>query len=419
MPSAGQAPLSPPVAVPLRRNRDFLVFWSSQVVSTVGTRITSVAFPLLVLALTGSPAQAGLVGFAQTLPFLVWFLPAGALVDRWDRKRVMLASDAARALAMASIVVAVAADAMTVPHAAAVAFVEGTFFVFFDVAETAALPHLVSPRQLPTALAQNQARQLGADLAGQPLGGALFAVGRAVPFLVDAVSYAVSFLALLVVRPTFQDDRRPAATRLRGDIAEGVAWLWRDAFLRTLVLVASGWNLVGTAVVLALIVRARDLGASPAGVGAVLGFAGAGGVLGSLVAPLAQRRLPARAILVGAPWASAVSGALLAVVPSPLALGVVVGVAALAGPACNVVIAGYRYALTPDRLQGRVVSAARVVAWGSIPLGSVMGGLLLEALGAVPTFVVLAVAMAVVATLATVLPAVRRPPDLAAARPAG
>jgi MFS family permease len=402
--------------VPLRRNRDFLLLWSSQVVSTLGTRVTSVAFPLLVLAITDSPATAGVVGFFQTLPFLVCFLPAGAIVDRGDRKRLMLVADAVRAGAMASVVVAIAADHLTVAHLAAVAFVEGTFFVFFDLAESAALPHLVPSVQLPTAIAQNQARQQGADLVGQPLGGVLFGVGHAAPFLVDALSYAVSFVALLFVRPVFQEARERTATNLRRDIVEGVKWLWEQRFLRVLVLVIAGWNFVSNALVLALIVRAEELGASPALVGVMLAFFGGGAIVGALIAPAIQRRVSSRTVIVGATWISAAAAFLLVPMRWPLALGAVVGIAAVVGPVFNVVIATYRYALTPDRLQGRVVSAARVVAWGAIPLGTLSAGFLLEGIGATATLALLAVGMAVVALAATLLPSVRRVPAVAGLR---
>src|SRR3989442_8879571 len=155
---------------PLRRNRDFILLWSGQAVSTIGTRVSSLAYPVLVLALTHSPAKAGFVGFAQTLPFLLFYLPAGALVDRWNRKRVMLVADAGRAFALGSIAVALALDRLTLTQIAVVAFLEGSLFVFFQLSESAALPHVVPREQLATALAQNQAREQGADLAGRPLG---------------------------------------------------------------------------------------------------------------------------------------------------------------------------------------------------------------------------------------------------------
>ena len=120
---------------PLRRNRQFLLLWSGQTVSTVGNRISNLAYPLLVLTLTGSAAQAGVVGFALALPAPLWYLPAGALVDRWDPKRVMIVADAARAAAVASLVVAVLAGRSSLPHLVLVAFVEGTGAVFFQLAE--------------------------------------------------------------------------------------------------------------------------------------------------------------------------------------------------------------------------------------------------------------------------------------------
>jgi MFS family permease len=123
---------------PLRRNRDFQLLWSGQVVSDIGSRVAMVAFPLLVLAVTGSPAKAGLTMFAETIPMLLLMLPAGAVADRRNRKHVMLTADTARALAMGSLAVALALDALTYPHIVLVAVVEGVGFAFFSVAERAA-----------------------------------------------------------------------------------------------------------------------------------------------------------------------------------------------------------------------------------------------------------------------------------------
>jgi MFS family permease len=226
--------------VPLRRNRDFTLLWSGQVVSTLGSEISGLAFPLLVLSLTGSPAQAGIVGFARGLPYLLLYLPAGALVDRWNRKRVMLVADAGRAASIGSVAVWLALGRPPLAWLAVVAFVEGALFVFFQLAESAALPQIVAREQLPQAIAQNQARMQGAHVAGAPLGGALFGVSRLLPFVADAVSYAVSFVSLLFVRPAFQESREPTQTRLRTEIAEGVRWLWSQPFLRTTTLIVAG-----------------------------------------------------------------------------------------------------------------------------------------------------------------------------------
>jgi hypothetical protein len=401
----------------LWRNRDFMLLWTGQVVSTVGIRITALAFPLLVLARTGSPAMAGLVGFAQTLPFLVWYLPAGGLVDRWDRKLVMLVSDAGRAVALATVVILLASGHFYLPLLLAVAFVEGTLFVFFQLSEDAALPHVVPRHQLPAALAQNQARVQGAELAGQPLGGVLFGLGHAVPFLVNVVSYAVSFATLLLIRPAFQAQRSGERRHLLVEVGLGIRWLWQQRFLRAMVGLIGAANLVFNALVLVVIVRAQQLGASPALIGAVFACYGGGAIAGALLAPVAARRLPAVVVLIGSFWVWAVTFFAMALPAEPLLLGAISAAGALVGPLFNVVISNYRYALTPDHLQGRTLGAARLVAWGTIPLGTLGGGLLVEALDARLTFVLLGAGMAVVAVASLASRTVRRPPVLTGEEP--
>ena len=272
-----------------------MVLWSSQVVSTVGTRVTSIAFPLLVLAVTHSPAKAGVVGFAQTLPFLLLYLPAGAFIDRWDRKRTMVVCDAGRAVALGSIAITVALGWLSMAQVVVVAMIEGSLFVLFDLAEGAALPQLVAKEQVPAAVAQNQAKTQGADVVGQPLGGVLFSIAWLLPFLADAVSYLVSFAALLFIRRPFQQPRARPATQLKTEIAEGLLWVWRQPFLRAAVGVIGGVNLVFNALTLVLIVRAKQLGASPALIGVMFAFAWVGGLLGSFMAVgAAQLRRPPR-----------------------------------------------------------------------------------------------------------------------------
>jgi len=396
--------------VPLWRNRDFLLLWTGQVVSTLGTRISGLAYPLLVLAVTGSPAQAGLVAAAQAAPFLIWFLPAGALVDRWSRKRIMLAADAGRAVALASVAVAVVLGRITIGHLMVVAFVEGTLFVFFLLAETAALPHVVPKPQLSTAIAQNQARDQGADLAGQPLGGFLFGLGHAVPFAVDAVSYVVGFALVAPIRRTLEQERAPQRRHLSAEISEGVRWLWRQHLLRALVAIASAGNLAFSALGLTIIVRATDLGASSTAVGVLLGLFGVGAIAGALVAPPVQRLAAPNVIMLGALWWWVAQMVACALAPTVFALGAVYTVGALMGPIFNTTNAAYRYALTPDHLQGRVSGVSRMIGWGTRPVGALLGGISLETLGAVPTFAALATWLAIVATASTASRQIRQAP---------
>ncbi|OIJ85834.1 MFS transporter [Streptomyces colonosanans] len=164
------------------------------------------------------------MGFTQTLPFLVLYLPAGALVHRWDRRHVMLAADGVRVVLHGPVVLAPAVERLIVAALLAVVFLDGACSVFFQLAESAALPHIVPRHQLPTAVAQNQALELAADLAGRPLGGALFTAGHILPFVADMLSYALGFLAMVFVRPGIQD-RSDVDHRRRGllaDISEGL-----------------------------------------------------------------------------------------------------------------------------------------------------------------------------------------------------
>ena len=362
------------------------------------------------LALTHSPAKAGIVGFAQTLPYMLFYLPAGALVDRWNRKRVMLIADALRALALGSIAIVLALGSPPLAQIIAVAFVEGSLFVSFYLSESAALPQIVPREQLANAVAQNQARIQGADLAGQPLGGALFGLSRLLPFAADAASYALSFVSLLFVRSAFQEERAPARTRLRADIAEGVSWLWRQTFLRTTVLLVTGSNFAFSALILVLIVRAKNLGAPPSVIGLMLAFSGAGALVGSVVAPWARRQVPAKVVVIGSLWIWAATALVLAVVRSPFGLGALFGIASIFGPVFNVTLSSYRYALVPDRLLARVQSAALVVAWGATPLGQLAAGFLLQSFGAVPSILVMAGVMVAIATAALSARSIRRAP---------
>jgi MFS family permease len=396
--------------VPLWRNRDFTLLWSSQVISTVGTRVTSVAYPLLVLLLTGSPALAGVVGFAQTLPFLLLYLPGGAWVDRWDRRRTMVACEIGRTVALGSIAVTAVVGgvhAVTIAQLAAAAFVEGSLFVLFDLSEGAALPRLVPAGQLPTAVAWNQARTQGADLVGQPLGGVLFAIAPALPFAVDSVSYLVSGGAVAAIRTRLQGERAATVDRLRSRIAEGVRFVRRSAFLRETVVIVGWMNLVFNGSFLVVIVRAQRLGGSPGQIGLMLAALGAGGILGALAAPAIQRRLSGRVVLVAIAWLWTGLGVVLAFAPSLVWLAVLVFALNLFGAPYNVVIAARMYQLVPEQIFGRVRSVGRIVAWGTIPIGTLLGGVLAERLGAAPALLVFGLAMIPVAIASTVSPGMR------------
>src|SRR6266699_1079169 len=204
-----------------------------QLLSNAGTQSTSIAYPLLVLAVTHSPAKAGIVAFARAIPSALLALPAGIEADRWNRKRLMIAADGVRVLAIGSLAATILLHRIAFWAIPLVAFVEGTGAALFSAAQAGALRAVVPARQLPAAAGAQTGRQAAVRLAGPPLGGALFGLARVLPFLVDAVSYAFSTLSLVAIRTPFQEDREPDLSRLRSRLAEGFRFLWRQPFLRT------------------------------------------------------------------------------------------------------------------------------------------------------------------------------------------
>ena len=388
------------MSVPLRRNRDFTLLWSGQAISELGTRASDIALPLLVLAVTGSPAKAGIVAFAGGIPYVLFGLPAGALADRWDRKRLMFWCDVGRACAMATLPLALAADDLTFPHIAAAAFAAGTFTTLARPAEFSALRHVVPAEQIPVAISRNEARTYAAQLAGPPVGGVLFGLGRALPFIADTVSYVVSAITLLLIRADFQEARESSAARLRHEVGEGVRWVLGQPFVRAVVIRAGVGNFVSNGLFLIVIVVATERGASSGLVGSILAVAAAGGLLGAAAAPWLQRRAPATAVIVGYHAVYAVLIPLFLFVP-PAAFGALFALMLFGAPALNAVLGTYAFALVPDRLMARVDAATGVLTSGASPLSRLVAGLLLSAVGANTTILVWAgIAIALAAATA-------------------
>jgi predicted MFS family arabinose efflux permease len=399
--------------VPLRRNRDFLVLWSSQLVSTLGSQVSLVAFPLLVLGLTGSPARAGVVGFASSFPALLLYLPAGVLIDRCDRRAVMIATCAIGAAALGSIPLALALGHLGFAQIVVVAFVQGSVTAIFGLTEQGALPLVVHPSQVPEAIARNEARREGAVLAGPPLGGVLYGIGRALPFVADAVSYLACAVGLLALRTPLQEPREASGRHPLTEIAEGVRWLWGMAFIRASAFGVAGANFIWGGVSIVLIVRAKEHGASPATVGLIFSLLGAGGLLGALAAPQLTRRLSIPVIVIGAFWVEAIMIAALAATREPLVLGVIVACAVFPGPAWNATVVAARLTLTPDRLRGRVNSAARLLSGSMIPLGALSAGLLVGATGTTTTLLLFGAWQAAVAAASMAARSLREARSLA------
>ena len=389
-------------SVPLWRNLDYMLLWSGQTVSTIGTEVSTLAFPLLILALTGSPAQAGFAGALRAFPYLVFSLPAGALIDRWNRKRVMILSDIGRALSMASIPVALVFWHVTILQLYLVSLIEWTLFVFFNLAEVACLPRVVEKEQLPAASAQHEVTFGITSLIGPSLGGALYSMARMLPFLADAISYGASVGSLFFIRTKFQEERVKAPRNLWVEIREGLVWLWQQPLIRFMAILTGGFNLLLSGFALIIIVIAQQQHASSFTIGLIFAAGGIGAVVGAIFAPAMQKRLTFAQAIIGTTVLTAIILPLYAIAPNVFFLGVITVFAYGIGPIYNVVQFSYRLALIPDKLQGRVNSVFRLIAFGGQPLGLASTGLLIQTVGVIQAILVCAAGMALfaVATIA-------------------
>jgi MFS family permease len=402
-----------PVRSPLVKNRDFALLWSGEALSQLGSQASTVAFPLLVLALTGSAAKAGVVGLAKWLPLAVAALPAGIAADRFDRKRLMIGSDAIRALLMASIPVALWLGSPSFPQIVAVAFLDGCLFTLRYVAERGALPHVVSSDQLPDAVARNEARAFAANIVGPPLGGLLFAAGRALPFVADALSYLASMVTVASTRARFQGSRAPRRERW-GGVAEGLRWLWGQPFFRSTALLFAAGNPLFTGLYLLAILLAKHHGASSQAVGVMFAVVGAGGLLGALLASPLRRRMHPRTALVGEAWLICCVLPLLLVAHAAALIGLIVAAAEFPTPLTNSLVSGHRVAVTPDHLQGRVQAAGTLTTMSLAWLGPLVVGFAFQHAGAAATVLLVAGWAALLAVVTTGVPALRIGPPVRA-----
>ena len=394
-------------SVPLRRNRDFWLLWSGQALSGIGSQVSSVAFPLLTLALTGSPAKAGVVGLAKWVPSAAFAIPAGALADRVNRKQLMVACDGVRALAMILLAGQVALGTAHLGIIAAVAAIDGAGWVVTFAAERGAMAQIVPPDQLSDAAAQNESRSFAASLAGPPLGGLLFGLGRSVPFLADAISYIASVTSKLLITGGLQEPRTGATP---GSVWDGLRWIWQRSFFRTCALLWAAGTPVLTGLELLAVVIAKRHHTSSALIGIMLGIGAAGGLLGALRAPALQRRSEQRIVLVGESWLIGLAVLPLLFVHGPVLMGLALAVAWLLTPVSNAIIVSLRVGLAPDHLQGRVNAASIVISMSTAWLGPVGMGLLLQGAGVTATILICSGWMSLLAAAVTASRAFRHPP---------
>ena len=393
---------------PLSRNRDYRLLWGSQALSEVGFNASLIAFPLVVLMVTGSAAASGLVLAVDAVAQLVVGLPGGVLADRWDRRRVMLWSEAGQAVAVASLAVALWQGAATLPHMVAVAAVLGACRALFEPAEDASLPRIVPESQLATAVSLNAARSSVGQMAGTALGGFLVAVGRWVPFAVDALTHALAFVGLLFLRvpPSPPVEHRHFAREL----LDGLKWVLGRPEMRVTAWCAMTLNMFFSAYYLVIIVLAQSRGVPLGEIGVMAAMLGVGGVVGALIAPRLSALLSPHQAIAGVFWALTLLAPLAVFISNGYLMGALFAGMALLAPTANTVITTYQLLRTPDSLRGRLSGVMNVVVGTAAALGPALGGVLAQLLPGSGAVLLCAGGIAVITVLVTVHPVLRAYP---------
>jgi MFS family permease len=375
----------------LWRHRDFRQLWAAETVSQVGTQVTQLAMPVLaVTVLAASPLEMGVLTALETAAFLVIGLPAGAWVDRWRRKRVLVLNDLIRALALASLPVAWAMDLLTLPQLFVVAAITGAATVFFDVAWQSYLPTLVAPDQIVDGNGKLSASQEVARVAGPGVTGVLLQVLSA-PVLIaaDAVSFVGSALFLGRIRHVDTVPDRAARRPLRVEIAEGLGFVVRHPLLRRIVACTGTANFASAMSGALLVLFAlRQLHLSEAAIGIVFAAGSVGGLVGAVTgARFARwvgegRAIPLSALII-MPFTALVP---LSVLGAPAVL-LVLGWFGFswAVVAYNITQVSFRQRLCPPHLLGRMNASVRFIVYGTQPLGALLGGVLGSTIGVLTT----------------------------------
>jgi len=403
---------------PMWRNLQFQTLWIGASSSTLGVAVADVAYPLAILAITGSPGRAALFAALLSVGMLTSGLPAGQLADRYDRRTIVIAAESGRALVTGVVAAGLIAGWLSLPIPLGAAVMLGAGQSVSGAARMPLVRSVVAPEQLTTALVQEEVRQSGAQLAGPPLAGALYAIralAHAVPFLFIAGSFVAALLAavLMKVMPggaredqrllaaqesSDQDKGTPAGDKDYGGMLTGLRTIWRHPVLRAAMALLTLVNTVGAGVDLIIIVLLRHQHVPSAVIGLVLASAAVGSLAGAPLVKVLHRLRPG--VLLISEAALLVAGFFLLALPfGPWWVAGILFVSMLAVPAMRVLLDVLVLRQAPDRERGRVVAAVMVLLGLGTPVGVGAAGLLLQYLTAPTTMLVLGAGLALAVTV--------------------
>ncbi len=387
----------------VRLGANYWRLWSSSVVSNLGDGVAIIAYPWLASAITRNAVLIALIAVVQRLPWLLFTLPAGVITDRVDRRKLMLWMNVFRTIITLVVAIVVFGQSSTLPAPDEItagmdittnwilystlvvaALLFGMAEVLYDNAAQTILPAIVEPEGLERA----NGNLWGAEMVmnnfiGPPLGSVLIGFAFALPFFFDAGSFAISAVLLLFVVGTFRADRNEEELEARvdwwGEIKEGVTWLWRHPLLRPMAIILGFLNALASVVFATLVLFAQDvLNVGTLEFAFLMASGALGGVLGSLLAPRISKAIGSGTSLYTTFFAMAITTAIIGLTSNWIVVFVAFSVSAFFGVLWNVITVSLRQTIIPDHLLGRVNSVYRFFAWGMMPIGLAVGGLLVS-----------------------------------------
>jgi MFS family permease len=373
----------------LWRHPDFLKLWSAETISQFGTQVSLLALPFVaIVVLDASPFAVAALGTVEFLPFLLFTLPAGVWVDRLPRRAILIVADYGRALLLFTVPIAYAFDALTLPQLYVVGFLVGIFTVLFDVSYQSYLPSLVERRQIIEGNSKLEVSRTTAQISGPGMAGGLIGLITA-PYavLVDAISFLASGAFLTAIR---KEEERPAIPeggrpRVRTELWEGLQYVVRHPLLRPQAICTGTSNFfsnVTFSIFLVYAVRTLDL--SAAEVGLIFTIGGLGGLLGALVSQRLTRRFGLGRTTIATTLLFGSAGFLVPLAPKDFPHPYLIAsflISSFAIVVYNITQVSLRQAIAPQRIQGRMNAVMRFLVWGTIPLGSLTGGVLASTIG--------------------------------------
>lgn len=379
----GRAPLGAP----------YWRLWTSSGLSNLADGVFKIALPLLAIQLTQSPTLIAALTVAATLPWLLFALTAGALADRLDRRKLMLWANLSRALLPAVLAAVILLDFGSIWALYVVALMVGVAETLYDTSAQSIMPQVVHRDQLSRANGRLYAVELTANqFIGPPLGGLLVAIGVVAGLAVPAALWLAAVGGLLLIPGAFRTEREQKTT-LRFDIREGLRFLWNQKILRTLAVMTGVFNFASSAAFAVLVLfavgPASKMGLSEVGFGLLLTVSALGAFVGSFISERVEAQLGRSKSLMLTIFGAALFVGAPAVTDNPYVLGPIFFVGGMLIVLWNVITVSLRQRITPNRLLGRVNSAYRLLAWGTMPLGAAAGGLLAQWLGLQAMFAIM------------------------------